>query len=195
MIIVLNKFILKNIIILSFTLLFCCKGPVNVINNYSEFESIIVINEINYHSHDNFNTEDWIELYNNGDNSIDIGNWILMDQNGSNKYYIPQGTLINPNNYIILAQDFELFNGIHGEIENIIGNIGFGFSSSGDIIRLFNSENELVDIVEYEDDFPWPNEPDGNGPTLELIDPNNDNNNPLNWSASNSNGSPGSKNN
>ena len=151
----------------------------------------VVINEINYHSSDDFNTEDWVELYNNSEDIIDLSNWLIMDDN-DNIFIISESTLIDPDSYIVLSQDIDSFNVFYTEVENVIGNLGFGFSSSGDSLKLFNSENELMDLVEYDDEIPWPNEPDGNGPTLELIDPFSDNNLAENWQASEGYGTPGS---
>jgi hypothetical protein len=48
-----------------------------------------------------------------------------------------------------------------------------------------------VDAVEYDDFSPWPEAADGNGPTLELINPSLDNALAESWSASTGNGSPG----
>jgi hypothetical protein len=42
----------------------------------------------------------------------------------------------------------------------------------------------LVDTVNYDDTAPWPTEPDGNGPTLELINPGLDNALAQSWKAS-----------
>ena len=42
----------------------------------------------------------------------------------------------------------------------------------GDQVRLFNSNNSLIDFVEYDDKNPWPECADGNGGTLELINHN-----------------------
>ena len=151
----------------------------------------VVINEINYHSSDDFNTEDWVELYNNSEDTFDLSNWSIMDVN-DNIFVISESTLIDPNSYIVFSQDIDSFNLFYPEVENVIGNLGFGFSSSGDSLRLFNSENELMDLVEYDDEIPWPTEPDGNGPTLELIDPFSDNNLAENWEASEGYGTPGS---
>ena len=64
-------------------------------------------------------------------------------------------------------------------------------------MRFCHSENEkkryvihftLIDEVEYDDISPWPGEPDGEGPTLELIDSSLDNALGGNWDASNDNG-------
>ena len=58
-----------------------------------------------------------------------------------------------------------------------------------------NTENILIDRVNYDDSDPWPTAPDGNGPTLELIDPLSDNGSAENWTASEENGSPTQSNN
>lgn len=53
------------------------------------------------------------------------------------------------------------------------------------------SGNAIHDFV-YDDAAPWPTQPDGQGPSLEVIDVNGDYNNPLNWVASSSaDGTPG----
>jgi hypothetical protein len=49
----------------------------------------------------------------------------------------------------------------------------------------------LVDSLQYDDDDPWPTEADGNGPSLELINPDLDNSLSESWAASTDNGTPG----
>ena len=75
---------------------------------------------------------------------------------------------------------------------NFIGNLNFGLSGGGELIRIFDSTGVLADAVYYDDIDPWPEEADGNGPTLELINPFEDNALAINWSASEGYGSPGS---
>lgn len=48
----------------------------------------------------------WVELYNKGTNPIDIGNWLIDDDGGSQKFTIPGGTLINPSEYKIFESGF-----------------------------------------------------------------------------------------
>ena len=47
-------------------------------------DNALVINEINYNSSDDFNPEDWVELYNPTDNTINISNWKFKDENDDN---------------------------------------------------------------------------------------------------------------
>ena len=79
-------------------------------------------------------------------------------------------------------------------VTNVIGDFGFGLSGGGELLRLFDANEQLVDQVEYNDIYPWPTEPDGTGPTLELINPYVENDIASNWVSSIANGSPGSVN-
>jgi len=151
----------------------------------------LVINEINYNSSDNFDSEDWVELYNPTDDTFNISNWEFKDENDNNIFYIPENIFLTPGQYIVLCKDTTSFVTIFDDVENYIGNIDFGFSGNGELLRLFNSSGELVDFVEYDDSEPWPIEPDGNGPTLELINPFLDNSIANNWNASEDYGTPG----
>jgi len=151
----------------------------------------VVINEINYNSSPSFNTEDWIELYNNSVTAINISNWIFKDSDDSHIYTILQGTILQPNNYLVLCIDTSLFKPLFSDVKNFIGNVGFGLSGSGELIRLYDNEMNLVDSVEYDDAAPWPTQPDGNGSTLSLKNPDLDNARGVNWLASVGNGTPG----
>ena len=51
-----------------------------------------------------------------------------------------------------------------------------------------------MDSVKYDDDDPWPIEADGEGPTLELINPTYDNSLPESWTSSQQYGSPANQN-
>ncbi len=150
-----------------------------------------VINEINYNSADDFDPGDWVEIYNPMVEPLDVSGWCLRDENDSHSFYLPAETVIPADGYLVLCNSIFDFSAAFPGVD-AVGNIGFGFSGGGEIIRLFNTEGLLVDYVLYDDDAPWPTAPDGNGPTLELISNNLNNNLADNWSASSLNyGSPG----
>ena len=153
-----------------------------------------VINEINYNSSDDYNSDDWVELINPGETEIDISDWILKDDDNSHGYTIPDETVIQPNNYLVLAKDMDLFSSSYPNINNVIGPFDFSLSGGGDQVRIFDNAGVLIDSVQYDDIDPWPVEPDGNGPTLELINPTLDNFLSESWAASTDNGTPGAQN-
>ena len=154
-------------------------------------EESIIINEINYNSSDNFDPEDWVELYNLTEETIDLSGWSFKDENDDHVFTFPKNNLIGSNEYLVLTKDSTAFTLHFTDIKNYIGDLGFGLSGGGELIRLFDSDNNLRDFVEYNDSNPWPEAADGNGPTLELINPSYDNSQAKSWSASKGYGSPG----
>ena len=150
----------------------------------------VVINEINYRSSDQFNPEDWLELHNPTSETIAIGLWIFKDDN-NNVFTFPEDILLQSGHYLVLCKNIDTFSHFFPSVLNVIGDFGFGLSGGGELLRLFDSNGQLVDKVEYNDIAPWPTEPDGTGPTLELINPSLENDMASNWAASNGNGTPG----
>ena len=119
-----------------------------------EIESII-INEFNYRSSEEFDPEDWIELYNPKSSSVDLSNWQIRDENPNHIFMIPEGTVIDGNGFLIIVKDENKFLTAFPEI-TFIGELGFGLGRS-DAIRLFNSANKLMDEVYYDVENPTPN--------------------------------------
>ena len=144
----------------------------------------IIINEINYKDAIDFETKDWIELYNNGGSSVDVSNWVFKDDDDLHEFVIPNGTIMQASSYLVLVNSLVDFQALFPAVSPVLGDFDFGLSGGGELIRLFDDNEVLVDFVEYDDEDPWPTEPDGNGPTLELLSPNLDNNLASSWAAS-----------
>ncbi len=162
-----------------------------------DIEPRAVINEINYHSADAFDPGDWVELHNPGTSAMDVSDWIFKDGDDGHAFAIPPDMLIPGDGYLVLCEDLALFQLYFPEVTGAIGDLGFGFSGGGELLRLYDSEGTLYDSVLYDDAPPWPIEPDGGGPTLELIHPELDNALPESWAASVppfEHGSPGERN-
>ena len=160
----------------------------------------VVINEINYRSSSDIvnPAEDWVELYNSTDETITISLWTFKDNNDVHVFTIPAGQILKSGQYLILCEDTVAFKKYSLDVGNFVadfvGDFVFGLKSEGDQVRLFDTSGLLVDKVEYDNITPWPTEPDGTGPTLELINPSLDNTLGENWAASNGNGTPGERN-
>ncbi|MFC1502125.1 CotH kinase family protein [bacterium] len=151
----------------------------------------IVINEINYHSSQDVDPEDWVELYNNSDAAVDISGWIFKDSDDTHVYSIPDNTILEADAYVVLCRDLSAFETIFPDVVNVMGNLDFGFDGNGELLRLFDGNLNLVDSLTYDDEPPWPTEPDGNGPSLALKNPELDNSIAANWAASQGYGTPG----
>lgn len=154
----------------------------------------VLINEINYNSSSIFDTDDWIELFNNTDTTVNISGWVFKDEDDGNDFSFPNNTVLESGEYLILCVDTTRFNSFYPTVNNIIGNIDFGLKGSGELIRLYDDKANIIDSLTYDDKSPWPIKADGYGASLELIHPNLDNSLAKSWSASPNHGSPGNLN-
>jgi hypothetical protein len=76
----------------------------------------------------------------------------------------------------------------------VVGQFTGNLNNGGERVTLVDSEGVEIQSFKYDDKLPWPESPDGQGPSLVLIDPLSgpDHSEPENWRASGSNGgSPG----
>ncbi|NQU35401.1 MAG: lamin tail domain-containing protein [Bacteroidetes bacterium] len=151
----------------------------------------LVINEIMYNSPGT--DEEWIELYNNTDQTIDLENWNICDSDASHPHIIiPNGYSLAPYSYFTISV---ATGGAFPFTPDYDGTGMFALNNGGDAVRIWNPNGLLVDIVDYDDGTTWPSEPDGGGPTLSLFQPYLDNALPENWRASNQDiGTPGAVN-
>ncbi|MBN1448774.1 MAG: CotH kinase family protein [Bacteroidetes bacterium] len=154
----------------------------------------VVINEINYHSSDDFNPEDWIELHYPGTISADLSGWQVKDGRDDHIFILPEGTELQPAGFLVICQDRAAFQQYFPYVQDILGDMDFGLDAGGEMVRLYSAEGILVDSVAYDDDPPWPVEADGGGSSLELIDPFVDNTLPQNWMTGSTHGTPGAMN-
>ncbi len=153
----------------------------------------VVINEFNYKSAKDFDTGDWVELYNNSDEDIDLGGWVLKDDDDEHAFVFDSPLILPSRGYLVVCEDMAKFQSLFPNVSNVVGDMDFGFGKKGDSIRLYNKEGILIDSVTY--DKSW-DKAYGNGATLELVDPNKDNSLKENWIESNSttHGTPGAAN-
>ncbi len=158
---------------------------------YRIYNSAVIINEINYNSSDSINSDDWVELYNPYTIPIDLSGWVLRDENAENGFTFPDDTILEADSYIVLCRNSLSFNSIFPDVENVIGELPFGLSGQGDTIMLLDSSGAVVDSLVYDDKEPWPEECDGDGHSLSLINPARDNIQPQSWKASKGIGTPG----
>lgn len=160
-------------------------------NCQSASNTDVTISEINYHSSDTLNTEDWFELQNLTSDTLDISFWTLYDDNEFNTFTFPMGTYILPDSFLVVARKESDFEPFYPDITNRVGSFHWGIGNGGDHLTLRDFQNDFVLSVEFNDNAPWPIEPDGNSHTLEKWDWATDLNDPASWFAGCPGGSPG----
>jgi hypothetical protein len=154
----------------------------------------LVINEINYNSADDFNPGDWIELYNPNGFDVNLDKWTFKDEEDTHGFVMDSAQVLGGNGFLVLCEDTALFHSLFPDVLNYTGNFDFGLSGGGELLRLYDFSGLMIDTVHYDDVAPWPQEADGQGPSLELIDASFDNALPESWMASGQHGTPGNPN-
>ncbi len=148
----------------------------------------IVINELMYHraplsqegSPVTDRDEEWIELFNRGEDAVDLGGWQLVD---AVAYAFPEGTELAPGDYLVVARDAAAMRGEHPGL-SVLGDYDGSLDNGGDRVLLLDAVGNPADEVPYFDGGRWPGAADGGGASLELRDPWADNAVPEAWAAS-----------
>lgn len=143
--------------------------------------SQVVINEIMYHGPANLAAEEFIELYNVGDEAVNLEGWQFTD--GVSFVFQP-GHRIEAGSFIVLCADAAAFSLLYPGVTNIAGNYAGRLDNGGERLTLRDAMAREVDSISYDDLHPWPTEPDGLGPSMELANPKLDNAAGENWRAS-----------
>ncbi|MBN2092275.1 CotH kinase family protein [candidate division KSB1 bacterium] len=165
-----------------------------LINSIVPEPGVVVINEIIYKSPPDFDTGDWIELYNPSQRTQYLSGWILKDDNDAHIFKIPEEVILPADGYWVICTDTIAFRRFHPAIKNISGNIPFGFGER-DQVRLFTQQGQIIDSIAYKNTPPWPPEADGTGYSLECLNPRKNRSLPDNWAKSLSfGGTPGGAN-
>ena len=133
--------------------------------------SPVTINEIHYDEDDKTLRAEFIEIYNNSDENIDISSWYFSD---GIDYTFEAGTILNAHSYIVVAENPSTLD----EIFNFSDALGpfandTTLKNSGEKIVLRDSEGKRIDEVDYSLGFPWPTVGDLKGadeasPSIEL---------------------------
>ena len=124
------------------------------------------INEINYHSAANYETGDWIELFNSGAEAIALNGWTLTHPGGT--FTFPAGLTIKAGEYVLLCEDTLRFRQRHAVQVMLLGHPVFQLSNKATTVGLYDSNHVLIHSLSYEDNWPWPPLADGRGATIEL---------------------------
>jgi hypothetical protein len=161
----------------------------------------IVINEIMYQHGTRDQRYEYVELYNRGNNTVSLAGWAFTD---GMDYTFGSGTEIPPDSYLVVAKDPNFIAGVYDNLvigENLFGPYTGSLDDHSERIRLSYPYNDVdpltgdvdvlmitADEVTYYDGGRWPVWADGQGASLELRDPDSDNDTPDAWAASDESG-------
>jgi len=140
---------------------------------------LIVINEIHYHPDSNKEPVEFIELYNAGAQTIDLNGWSLED---AVEYRFTSSCPFAPGDFVVIAAN-------PAAVNQKFGVSAFGpwqgkLSNEGERIILRDPLGQKIDEVNYGPSFPWPTAADGEGASMELLNPYLDNDLGGSWRSS-----------
>lgn len=100
-----------------------------------DFSDQIIINEIFPNPSGSDTGGEWIELYNSGDENVNLNAWSIDDEaGGSSPYKISEDLVIKAKDYLVLSNE---------QTKIILNN-------TTDKCRLFDPEDKLIDEISYE---------------------------------------------
>ena len=129
----------------------------------------VVINEIHYHPKDPTSASEFIELFNTGPAEVSLASWKF---DAGVKFTFPEGTKIAAGGYVVLARNPEGFKAAFGK--DALGGWKGKLKHSGEALVLRDAKGAVVDQVKFGTGFPWPTAADGEGASLELVNPSMD---------------------
>lgn len=136
----------------------------------------LVINEIMYHPEEG--KPEFIEIMNAGESFVDMNGFYLEKgiEYTFGRIILPQGA------GVVLSNDTVLFRNTYGFSAQ--GQYEKKLSNRGETILLRNNFGQLVDSISYSDTVPWPEDTDGDGYSLELLNSEWDNALAQSWKSS-----------
>jgi len=133
----------------------------------------VVINEIHYDPDVKTELVEFVELHNSGMVDANISGWYFSE---GISYQFPPGTILPAGGYIIVAQDPGAIQAKFSTSASLIfGPFGGRLENDGEELELRNAQDFVIDVVDYRRRFPWPIVGDAPGYSIELVNPELDN--------------------
>ncbi|MEJ6561719.1 MAG: lamin tail domain-containing protein, partial [Akkermansiaceae bacterium] len=124
--------------------------------------------------------EQWIELHNHGAADVDISGWEFTD---GISFTFPDTTTLAAGEFLLVARDSAALRSKLSGV-TILGDWGGSLSRGGERLILRDASKNIVDEVRYFDGGRWSAKADGGGASIELVDPQSDNNIAESWTPS-----------
>ena len=130
-----------------------------VLSLFSRSSSALVINEIMADPIADETLNEWIELYNDEDEEINVSNWIIGDGSGNDTIegglYNKEGAIIGAFGYAILTDDatrvYDNFNVSNDAVRLYVddSSIGNGLSNDGETLHIYDNAHNPIDSKSY----------------------------------------------
>lgn len=161
--------------------------------NYNPYPAMLQFNELDT-DNDSF---EFVEVLNTGQSPVELSGvrFLEIATDGGDEgidFTFDPGMLL-PGERTIVVKNVAAFESRYGSNLSIAGTFAGKLSNGGETLTLVDANDDVIQKIRYNDSADWPQEADGEGATLNIVDVNGDFDAPSNWQASYEfAGSPGS---
>lgn len=113
----------------------------------SAYYGKLIISEVNAKQE---NGGDWIEIYNNSPNTIDLNDFFLKDKEQKHIFNLGEAREIEPFSFLVICEDERAFSKRYGEKIKTVGGLTFGFNSK-DVVNVYDVKKQLVHRLKLTD--------------------------------------------
>jgi hypothetical protein len=156
----------------------------------------IIISEIMYNPISGNDEDEYVELFNQGTNKVEVGGWMFTS---GITFTLPQGVAIDAGGYLVVAKNSSHLRSVYSHLNaaNTVGDYQGKLANGGERLALSMPESVfdpaknrtsihsvVVEEVTFETGGRWPRWANGGGASLELKDVRADNRLASNWADS-----------
>ncbi len=156
-----------------------------IAGNLSLTSNDIAISELHYNPDTGSENTEFLEILNISTRPVNLRNTRFSDGVEFN-FPTKRDTILSPGERIVLANSLYHLNTTYGTGIPVVGIYEGSLNNDGEMIRFEQSDGTVISEFTYNDSETWPSAPDGRGPSLTLVSPeeNPDGNNPFHWRSS-----------
>lgn len=113
-------------------------------NTIGDSVKTVVMSEIAWMGTKASSRDEWVELYNNSDNQVDVTDWVLKTADGGLNIKLA-GFIPVKGFYLIERNDDEVIKDVKADL---VASFGNGFSNDGEKLELYDASGQLIDFVD-----------------------------------------------
>jgi hypothetical protein len=146
-------------------------------------DDFVVLNEIHYNPLES--TASFIEIHNGSTSTaFDLSGWRVSGVG----YTFPDGAWLPAGGFLVLAKNRAAFATAYGQTIPVFAEFPGQLDNGGEYLALVrpggtSEDDTVISDVRYDDQPPWPVVADGQGPSLQLLDPLQETYRVANWAA------------
>ena len=112
----------------------------------------VVITEIMYDAEGSDAGKEWVEIYNNSGDAINLNDYHFYEAGIHHGLVSEDPIYVDPNEYAVIVQDVDLFKSEYGSNISLVKS-SFSLSNTGEELAFSNKEKEIVFSLSYSSEF------------------------------------------